>query len=63
MRLDGHVEPDGLVPLPGRPLVGQRLFLGRGEKSIVSSRVESVERPPKETVQQYPIEDAAPEST
>jgi hypothetical protein len=62
MRVEGHVEPASGIPLPGPPGPGQRLFLARDEdESVTTSVVVAVERPPKETVAQYPADEAAHE--
>lgn len=60
MKIDGHVDPAGLIPLPGPPCPGQRLYLAREGKNVVTSRVVSIERAPKETVEEYPADNATP---
>lgn len=54
MEIKGKVEKDSLVPLPGEPQEGDRLYLASDHKDMVTSTVVSVERPPKEIVAIYP---------
>jgi hypothetical protein len=56
MRIDGDVERGWAMPLPGPPMY----LVGDGE-GVTTSRVIAVERPSKETVEQYPVDDAAHE--
>ena len=44
------------MPLPGPPRPGQRLYLEGHGHDVLTSNVIAVERPPKETVEQYPLE-------
>ncbi len=59
MNINGHVEPGGRLPLPGPPCAGERLYLVGDGETVVTSRVIAVERASKETVAQYPADDAA----
>jgi hypothetical protein len=58
MEVRGHIEGDGVLPLPGPPAPGQRLYLARNERDVVTSTVSSIERPPKELLAHYPPEAA-----
>jgi hypothetical protein len=44
----------GLLPNPGEPVVGEALFFGEGGRDLVTSPLQSVERPSPEMVAQYP---------
>ena len=54
----GHVEGNALLPVPGPAQPGQRLYLARPGKDVVTSKVLAVERPAKEIVVHYPPEAA-----
>ena len=43
-----------LMPSPGEPKIGEALFFGDGGRDLITSPLESVERPPKELVAEYP---------
>ena len=43
-----------ILPNPGEPRVGEALFFAQGGRDLITSPLESVERPPKELVQEYP---------
>jgi hypothetical protein len=43
-----------LLPNPGEPKIGEALFFGEGGRDLITSPLESVERPPKELVEDYP---------
>jgi hypothetical protein len=43
-----------LLPNPGEPKVGEALFFAEGGRDLITSPLESVERPPKELVEDYP---------
>ena len=43
-----------LLPSPGEPKVGEALFFGEGGRDLITSPLESVCRPPKELVSEYP---------
>jgi hypothetical protein len=58
MEVRGHIDREGVVPLPGAPACGQRLYLARGDRDVVTSTVAAIERPPKELVAEYPPEAA-----
>ena len=42
-----------LLPSPGEPKIGEALFFGEGGRDLITSPLESVERPPKELVSEY----------
>jgi hypothetical protein len=44
----------GLLPNPGEPKVGEALFFGEGGRDLITSPLQSVERPPRELVEEYP---------
>ena len=44
----------GLQPNPGEPQVGEALFFGEGGRDLITSPLQSVERPTRETVEEYP---------
>lgn len=43
-----------IVPNPGEPEAGEALCFSQGERDLVTSPLESVERPPRELVLSYP---------
>jgi hypothetical protein len=43
-----------ILPNPGEPKVGEALFFASGGRDLITSPLESVERPAKELVQDYP---------
>jgi hypothetical protein len=43
-----------LLPNPGEPRVGEALFFASGGRDLITSPLESVERPAKELVEDYP---------
>jgi hypothetical protein len=43
-----------LQPNPGEPQVGEALFFGEGGRDLITSPLQSVERPTRETVEDYP---------
>ena len=54
MTIQGRVLADSVVPQPGFPEPGDRLYLVAGVKSVVTSSIVAIERPPKEAVRAYP---------
>ena len=56
MKLEGHVKLGTLLPMPGPPKLGFRMYFARGEEDILTSPVVAIVRPPKKIVQQYPHE-------
>ena len=54
MTIQGRLPPDAVVPLPGEPGPGDRLYLVKGEKSVITSGIVSIDRPPKAVVTEYP---------
>jgi len=54
MTIQGRVGPDSIVPQPGAPEPGDRLYLVSGHKAVVTSAIVAVERPPKDLVAAYP---------
>ncbi len=54
MKLEGHVKVGTLLPMPGTPKIGFRMYFARGEEDILTSPVVAIVRPPKQVVQQYP---------
>ena len=47
-------ENGGLIPYLGEPAVGDSLYFQHGHRDLITSAVESVERPALETVADYP---------
>ena len=43
-----------ILPNPGEPKVGEALFFASGGRDLITSPLESVERPAKELVEDYP---------
>lgn len=43
-----------LLPNPGEPQVGEALFFGEGGRDLITSPLQGVARPDKETVAEYP---------
>ena len=54
MRLEGGIKPGTLLPLPGPPRPGQRLYFVRDDNDVVTSAIVAIVRPPKNTVAEYP---------
>ena len=44
----------GLLPNPGEPQIGEALFFGEGGRDLITSPLQSVERPTRETTEEYP---------
>ncbi len=43
-----------ILPNPGEPRLGEALYFATGGRDLVTSPLESVERPPREIVEAYP---------
>lgn len=56
MKLEGHVKPGSLLPLPGSPHLGARMYFADRENDILTSPVIAIVRPPKTTVSEYPAD-------
>ncbi len=56
MRLDGHVKVGTLLPMPGVPKIGTRLYFATDESDILTSPVIAIVRPQKIVVAAYPPE-------
>jgi hypothetical protein len=56
MHLDGHVKVGTLLPLPGEPKIGMRIYFATEESDILTSPVIAIIRPPKTVVAAYPPE-------
>jgi hypothetical protein len=54
MKLEGHVKLGTLLPMPGPPKLGFRIYFARGDEDILTSPVVAIVRPPKKVVQQDP---------
>src|SRR5258706_4962888 len=52
LAVEGHVEAGGFAPQPGAPSPGERLYLARPGKDVLTSTVVSIERPEKALVQE-----------
>lgn len=44
----------GFVPNPGRPAIGESLYLHASGRDVVTSPLTAIERPPLEVVRSYP---------
>jgi len=54
MSVRGKIGPSSVVPLPGEPQAGDRLYLASDHKDMITSTIDAVERPKKEIVAAYP---------
>lgn len=57
MRLEGHIKPGTMLPEPGPPPLGFRIYFADRNDDVVTSPVVAVLRPPKTVVAQYPPEE------
>ncbi len=48
------IDNGGILPNPGEPKLGEALFFASGGRDLITSPVESIERPPKDLVARYP---------
>ena len=55
-RLEGSLrfQPSGILPVPEEPDVGDSIYFRQGERDLITSRVERVERPARGIVSSYP---------
>lgn len=56
MRVEGHVQVGSLLPLPGSPRLGNRIYFADREDDILTSPVVAIIRPAKSIVSEYPPE-------
>jgi len=56
MRLEGHIQEGRMLPMPGPPKLGFRMYLARGNHDVFTSPVVEILRPSKKVVAQYPVE-------
>ena len=54
MRLEGHVKVGSLLPLPGSPKLGYRVYFADRESDVLTSPVIAIVRPPRNVVSEYP---------
>ena len=54
MKLEGHVKVGTLLPLPGAPKIGFRMYFAKGPEDVLTSPVIAIVRPPKKIVEEYP---------
>lgn len=54
MRVEGHVKVGTLLPVPGGPKLGCRIYFADHDNDILTSPVIAVIRPAKGVVDQYP---------
>jgi hypothetical protein len=47
-------QKGGVIPLADFPRVGDAIYFRRGERDLVTSRVQRIERPERSLVAQYP---------
>jgi len=48
-----YFHTNGICPTAGGPRVGDSIYFRNGERDLITSRVESIERPEKHIVLQY----------
>lgn len=55
-RLEGSLRyhAHGISPNPGEPQIGDAVYFRAGERDLITSRLEAMERPPKHIVENYP---------
>ena len=56
MRLEGHVKQGTLLPIPGPPGLGFRMYFADGDSDVLTSPVIAIVRPLKKVVDEYPSE-------
>jgi hypothetical protein len=56
MRVEGHVKQGTLLPLPGPPKLGHRIYFANDEGDVLTSAVVAIVRPAKTVVSEYPPE-------
>lgn len=49
-----HIGDGGVLPMNLAPEPGDAVYFRRGERDLITSRLVRIERPSRETVQQYP---------
>lgn len=54
MRVEGHVKQGTILPMPGRPRLGHRIYFVNDLTDILTSPVVAIVRPPKVVVSNYP---------
>jgi len=54
MDLLGHVQVGAMLPMPGPPKIGYRIYFTHETDDVLTSPVVAIVRPPKKTVAQYP---------
>ncbi len=54
MHLDGYVKPGTMLPLPGPPKLGHRIYFANEAGDVLTSPVIAILRPPKAVVEKYP---------
>lgn len=51
-----RISKSGISPCQGEPDLGDSIYFRRGERDLITSRVERIERPAKDIVKRYPAE-------
>ena len=54
MTVEGHVKVGALLPMPGPPKIGYRIYFAEDNNDVLTSPVVAIARPHKTTVAQYP---------
>jgi len=57
MQLQGCMDKESMIPIPGPPKLGLRMYFARGDEGVFTSPVVDILRPSKSVVAQYPVED------
>lgn len=57
MRLEGHIMLGRMLPMPGPPKLGFRMYFASGKHDVFTSPVVDIIRPSKKVVAQYPVEE------
>lgn len=54
--LEGSLQytPHGVVPNPGQPAIGDAVYFRTGERDLITSRLQSIDRPERTIIAQYP---------
>ncbi|MCU0689799.1 MAG: hypothetical protein MUF54_00220 [Polyangiaceae bacterium] len=60
MHLEGHVKQGTLLPIPGPPALGYRMYFASGDNDVLTSPVIAIIRPPKDVVSEYPPDPGDP---
>ena len=56
MKVEGHVQVGALLPIPGVPKIGYRIYFAVENEDVLTSPVVAIIRPAQKIVAQYPTE-------